>query len=145
MKDLSALERGYFDFIFNPCSTCFTDDVRKVWQECSKVIKKGGVLLTGFNNPVALLFGDQEYEDTSDMKLLYKQPYSDLTSVTDELRQKLAAANEPLVFGHSLSDQIGGLTDAGFAVTGFFEDYWGGGRKIDEFFPPFIALKAVKL
>lgn len=145
MKDLSSLERESFNFIFNPCSTCFTDDVRTVWQECSKVLKRGGTLLTGFFNPVALLFGDQEYEDVSEMKLLYKQPYSDLTSISEELRQKLMAANEPLVFGHSLSDQIGGLTGAGLAVTGFYEDYWGGAKMIDEFFPSFIALKAVKL
>ena len=53
------------------------------------------------------------------------------------------AAGEPLEFGHTLEDQIGGQIDAGFAITGFFEDGQPG-RKLAEFLPIFIATMATK-
>jgi len=31
----------------------------------------------------------------------------------------------PLEFGHTLTGQIGGQLDAGFVLTGFFEDQYG--------------------
>ncbi len=53
---------------------------------------------------------------------------------------------EALDFGHSLSDLIGGQTDVGFKIVGFYEDYWGETftEAIDEILPQFIATKAVK-
>jgi hypothetical protein len=44
------------------------------------------------------------------------------------------------------SDLIGGQTDVGFKIVGFYEDYWGEKftEAIDEILPQFIATKAVK-
>ena len=52
--------------------------------------------------------------------------------------------NEPLVFGHSLSDQIGGQLDAGFTITAMFEDVWDVENKMNEFMPSFIGTRAIK-
>jgi hypothetical protein len=52
--------------------------------------------------------------------------------------------NEALVFGHSLTDQISGQLDAGFNLTNMYEDNWGGESKMDDFFPAFIATRAIK-
>ncbi len=73
----------------------------------------------------------------------YAVPYSDLTSLTEEERQKRIALNEPLEFGHSLEDQIGGQLEAGFHLIGFYEDVWEF-EKISELLPLFIATRALK-
>ena len=69
MKDLSVFEDNSFDLIFNPCSIVFVDNVLPVWSECFRVLKPGGVLMTGLINPIALQL------DEESLKLVYKQPF----------------------------------------------------------------------
>ena len=52
----------------------------------------------------------------------YPIPYSDLTSLTDEERRRYTDPGEPLVFGHTLEDQLGGQLDAGLVLVSLFED-----------------------
>ncbi len=143
MLDMSALETDYFDLIFHPCSNCFAPDLKPVWNHCARVLKKGGVLMWGFTKAESmLLFKDP---DTAQYILKYKMPYSDLDSLTDEERSVYINNNEPLLFGHSLEDQIGELLKNGFALTAIFEDNWGGADPMDSFFNAFVAARAVKL
>ncbi len=138
MKDLSVFADNSFDLIFNPCSIVFVDNVLPVWKECYRVLKPNGILMTGLINPISFQL-DQESS-----KLIYKQPFSDLHSLSNEELEELKKKNEPLVFGHSLTDQIGGQLDAGFTITTMFEDIWDVENKINEFFPSFIATRAIK-
>lgn len=138
MKDLTVFADNTFDLIFNPCSIVFVDNVLPVWKECFRVLKPGGILMTGLMNPIPFQFDDEN------LKLVYKQPFSDLHSLPPEKLEELKKGNEPLVFGHSLTDQIGGQLDAGFAITSMFEDTWDVENKMDEFLPSFIATRAVK-
>ena len=138
MKDLSVFADNSFDLIFNPCSIVFVDNVLPVWRECFRVLKPGGILMTGLINPISFQL------DEENLKLIYKQPFSDLHSLPKEKLEELKNKNEPFVFGHSLTDQIGGQLDAGFTVTAMFEDTWDVENKIDEFLPSFIATRAVK-
>lgn len=138
MRNLSLFPDNSIDLIFNPCSILFVDTVLSVWKECFRVLKPNGILMTGLINPIAF----QLEEDT--LKLIYKQPFSDLHSLPTEKLEALKNDNEALVFGHSLTDQIGGQLDAGFMLTDLYEDTWGGENKIDEFFPAFIATRAIK-
>lgn len=139
MKDLSVFSGNSFDLIFNPCSITFVDNVLPVWKECFRVLKPGGVLMTGLINPISFLL------DEDSLKLIYKQPFSDLKSLPPEKLEKLKKENEALVFGHSLTDQIGGQLEAGFVLTNMYEDDWGGESKLDEYFPAFIATRSVKM
>ena len=50
---------------------------------------------------------------------------------------------EPLCFGHTLDDQIGGQLAAGFVLTGFFEDR-DPGHPLAKYLPTFIATRAVR-
>jgi SAM-dependent methyltransferase len=122
MRDLSAFPDGSFDLIVHPCSNCFVPDVRPVWRECFRVLKPGGVLLVGFVNPVLYLFDDAAATDRGELSVKYPIPYSDLTSLTDEERRRYTDKDEPLCFGHTLDDQIGGQVAAGFVLAGFYED-----------------------
>jgi hypothetical protein len=55
----------------------------------------------------------------------------------------MIARGEPLSFSHSLDDQIGGQLDAGFVLTGLFEDTWPE-EPLSAYFPLFIATRAAK-
>ena len=70
-------------------------------------------------------------------------PYSDLTSLTAEERQDYTDDLQPLEFGHTLEDQIGGQIDVGFAIVGFYEDVWPG-TPLNEYLPTYIATRAIK-
>ena len=144
MKDLSRFADEQFDLIFHPCSNCFVPDILPVWKEAFRVLKKGGTLLSGICNPVAFAV-DPDLEAKGIVQLKYKIPYSDLTSLTDEERKRYTDKGEPLAFGHSLEQQIGGQIIAGFVITGFYEDSWTEANgPIHKYLDCYIATRAWK-
>jgi len=146
MADLSMFAEGAFDLIFHPVSNCFIPDVLPVWQHAYRVLRPGGLLLAGFNNPVIYLFDLQLADNSGILQVKHKLPYSDLTSLTDQERQKFIDEGAPLEFGHTLQDQIGGQLQAGFVLTGFYEDHFAkkDNDALSEYMDSFIATRAVK-
>jgi SAM-dependent methyltransferase len=142
MADLSCFPTRRFGLIVHPCSNTFVPDVRPVWRECFRVLKPGGVLLAGVCNPVLFLF-DEDMPASGDLVVKYSIPYSDLTSLTEAERRRYTDKNEPLVYGHTLEDQIGGQLDAGFLLTAMFEDS-DPDRPLVRVIPSFLATRAVK-
>ncbi len=146
MADLSMFSDEVFELIVHPCSNCFAPEVRPVWKECHRVLRPGGMLLAGFANPLRYLFDDERMENGS-LEVRHELPYSDLTSLSDLQRQRIIIDRKrPLEFGHTLDDQIGGQLDAGFAITGFYEDKFDDLEldPISKYIPSFIATRAVK-
>jgi SAM-dependent methyltransferase len=143
MADLSAFPDGAFRLVVHPCSNCFVPDIRPVWREAFRVLRQGGVLLAGFTNPVLYVFDDAAAE-RGKLVARHAIPYSDLTSLTDEERRRYTDKDEPLLYGHTLDDQIGGQLAAGFVLTGFYEDR-DPDHPLGELVPAFIATRAVKL
>lgn len=142
MRDLSCFADETFDLIVHPCSNCFVPDVNPVWREAARVLKSGGEILSGFTQPVFYLF-DFESMEQGDLKVAHSIPFSDLTSISEEMRQKYIAANEPMCFGHSLSDQIGGQIAAGLKISGYYDDVWPE-YVISDYIPAFAATKSTK-
>ncbi len=132
-----------FDLIVNPVSNCFFPKLSPVWNECARILKPGCELLTGFTNPVAYCF-DFEKANQGKFHLRYPQPYSDLVSLDETEKQRFLRKETPLEYGHSLTDQIGGLIDVGFSITGFFEDKWHTDEPINKYLPQFISMRAKK-
>jgi SAM-dependent methyltransferase len=145
MADLAMFESNSFDLLFNPVSNVFAPDVRKIWKECARVLKKGGTLLAGFTNPVMYTL-DVELEAKGILQMKYSLPYSDLTSLTsDELARRIDTG-EALEFGHTFEDQIGGQIDAGFALLGLYEDNGRPGvYPLGNIMNCFMATRAIKL
>ena len=139
MRNLSIFEDNTFDLIFNPCSVLFVDKVLAVWKECFRVLKPNGILMTGLINPLSFQL------DEESLKLMYKQPFSDLHSLPKEKLEELKNSNEAFSFGHCFTDQIGGQLEAGFVITDMFEDDWGGDNNMDNYFPSFMATRARKV
>jgi SAM-dependent methyltransferase len=143
MKDLRFLEDGIFDMIIHPVSNVFVDNVLPVWKEAARVLKDGGVLISGFTNPLLYIF-DDEAEMAGDLVVKHKIPYSDLEALSKERLEEYKKSKQTFEFGHSLEDQIQGQIDAGFVITGFYEDDFGGTRLLDNHIKTFIATRAVK-
>ena len=144
MTDLSAFEDNRFDLIVHPCSNCFTPDVLPVWKEAYRVTKPGGHLISGFTNPLFYIFDYEEFEKKN-LVVKHKIPYSDIESLSEPMKQKLIEEGEPFTYGHSLQDLMGGQIDAGYAITGFYEDNW---EQEEQLLSPlidcFIATRATK-
>jgi SAM-dependent methyltransferase len=145
MRDLSRFADESFDLIFHPCSNCFVPEIRPVWLECSRVLRRGGLLLAGFVNPIAFIT-DLALEREGIVQLRYSVPYSDLDHLEEPQVQELIKAGEPLSFGHTLQDQIGGQLDAGLGLTHLVEDGWtDASEPLHRLMKCFVATRAVKL
>ena len=143
MRDLSNFDDGSFDMIINPCSNSFVPDVNPIWKECHRVLKVGGSLMVGFISPITHIF-DYDKMEAGELLVRHKIPYSDY-DLPEQERQVLIDQDEPLWFGHSLEDQIGGQIAAGFAITGFYEDRWKELAALSDYIDLFVATRALKI
>jgi SAM-dependent methyltransferase len=142
MADLSVFPDARFDLIIHPVSNVFVPDVKPVWREAFRVLKPGGVLLSGFMNPVHYLF-DYRALERGEFRVAHRIPYSDLDDLADDERARLAEQDAPLEFGHTLADQIGGQLAAGFVLTGLYEDI-DPGTILGQYLASYLATKSVK-
>jgi ubiquinone/menaquinone biosynthesis C-methylase UbiE len=138
--DLSMLADSSFDFIFHPVSNLFVPEVRPVWKEAFRVLRRSGTMLAGFMNPIFYIF-DIDKADQGVLEVAHKLPYAD--SEHPEIMQKMMEKNWPLEHSHSLNDQLGGQMDAGFHLIGLYEDRHRD-ILISEYTPTFIATRASK-
>jgi len=141
MRDLSAFTDASFDFIFHPVSNLFIHEIRPVWKEAFRVLRRGGTMLAGFMNPAFYIF-DMDKADQSILEVANKLPYAD--SEHPETVKKMVEKNLPLEHSHSLTDQLGGQVDAGFHIIGLYEDHHKG-FIVGDLMPTYIATRALKM
>ena len=144
MRDLSVFPDEEFDLIYHPISNCFVDDVSRVWGECYRVLKRQGVLLAGFWNPINCIFDMDEWYNNKNLVIRYSIPYSDLVQLPEKKLAEAISNGEPLEFGHSLESQIGGQINAGFVINGFYEDSFENDL-VTPYIDTVIVTRAVKL
>lgn len=141
MTDLSMFDSESFDLIVHPVSNLFVPDIQPVWQEAYRVLKSGGIMISGFMNPAFYLF-DWEMEEKGILQVKHTLPYSELDYASEE---EIVRTGVSLEFGHTLEQQMGGQIRAGFMIGGFYEDSFGGKRLLDRYANSFIATRAIKL
>ena len=143
MRDLSTFVDGSFDLVFHPVSNLFVPEVRPVWAEVFRVLRRGGILLAGFLNPAVYIFDEDLADETGELRVVHKLPFDAVTSLDEDRLRAQIERGEPLEFSHTLEDQIGGQIDAGFVISGFYED-----RHRDDpiaaYMPTFVATRAIK-
>ena len=143
--DLSRFSDESIDLIWHPVSNCFMPDLKPVWNEAYRVLRKGGTMLAGFHNSFIFIFDRFKDEKDGILEVKHSLPYSDLKDLTEEERSLLLEGDEAMEFGHTLDQQIGGQISAGFSIIGFFEDYWSDdATALNKYCPTFIATKALK-
>lgn len=141
MQDLSIFADESFDCIVHPWSNGYVHDVLIVWKECARVLKKNGILLAGFGNPIEYIFNAKKLEQGI-FEVQHSIPYADIDHTEDEEIMAIAE-NDGYIWSHTLEEQIQGQIDAGFAIVGFYEDI--GGSALDKYMNSSMATKAVKI
>ena len=129
-------EDGEFDIIFHPVSNCYIKDVEHVWRECARVLKKGGVLLSGTDHFVNYLVDEDEE------RIINSLPFDPIEN-PDQMKQ-LMESDSGVQFSHTLTEQIGGQIKAGFTLTDMYEDTNGSGRLHELNVPTMLAMRSVK-
>jgi SAM-dependent methyltransferase len=125
-----------FDLVFHPVSNCYVEDVSHVFKEAFRVLKKGGILLSGLDIGINYVVDDDE---TSIVRGLPFNPLKD-----KEIEKFCLEGDWGMQFSHTLEEQIGGQLKAGFVLTDIYEDTNGQGRLHQLNIPSFIATRAVK-
>jgi len=145
MADLGVFAADSFDLVFHPVANCFVPDLKPVWREAFRVLRPGGTLLSGMMNPVFYCF-DHELAEKGRLEVRHKLPFSDLDDLEADELEKIRQAGQPLEFSHTLTDQIAGQLEAGFVLTGFYEDDFGPdiGDTLSEYVPTMMATRALK-
>lgn len=125
-----------FDLIVHPVSNCYVEDVDHVFKESYRVLKKGGVMLSGLGNEINYIVDNDERE------IVWKMPFNPLK---DEKAMAFMQEEQCGVqFSHDMSEQIGGQLRAGFRLVDLYEDTNGEGRLHDLNIKTYIATKSVK-
>ncbi len=125
-----------FDLIFHPVSNCYVKEVKPIWKECYRILKKGGSLLSGVDHYINYIVDEEEKE------IINSLPFDPLTNETH--KKQLEDADAGMQFSHSLEEQIGGQLEAGFTLLELYEDTNGEGRLHELNIPTFLALRARK-
>ena len=151
MADLSVFADGSFDLVFHPISNLFAESVLPVWREAYRVLRPGGVLMAGFINPIEFIFDRERIEKKGEFVVRHTLPYSDIESMSEQELRRWVDKGDAFEFGHTLTDQIGGQIDAGFVITGFYEDKRLPSDDpndyeflLSEYTPVYIATRALK-
>ena len=132
-------DNNTFDVIFHPVSNIFIENVYHVWNECYRILKSGGILLSGLDNGINFLFDDDE----KSIEIVNKLPYNPLKN--EELLTKLEESDDGIQFSHTLEEQIGGQLKAGLQLVDLYEDHNITGLLVNYNIPTYIATKSIKM
>lgn len=124
-----------FDLIFHPVSNCYVEEVLPIFKECYRILKKGGIMLGGFDSGVNFITFD---EVTIENPL----PFNPLKNKA--IYDKMMEEDDGIQFSHTLEDNLGGLLKAGFRIVDLYEDTNGSGRLHEMNIPSFYACKVIK-
>jgi SAM-dependent methyltransferase len=146
MADLYMFAEASFDLIVHPVSNVFAEDVLPVWREAWRVLRPGGELISGFNNPAVYLFDYETIRRTDRLEVRFELPYADSRHLSENEIARRLVEGDALEFSHTLEDQIGGQIAAGFVIIGFYEDRDrpGGFNPLSEYMPTYIATRSLK-
>ena len=125
-----------FDLIFHPVSNCYVKDVQHVWNECARILKKGGRLLSGLDNGLNYAFNE---EQTALENVLPFDPLSD-----EKLMQQCIENGDGVQFSHTIEEQIGGQIRAGLTFRDVYGDIWPGCKLGEYNVPTFWATLSIK-
>ena len=124
-----------FDIIFHPVSNCYVLDISVIWQQCHRVLRKGGRLLAGFDNGILYAFDEQGRFDRP-------LPFNPLED--DALYQDSIDNDAGIQFSHTIQEQIGGQLKAGFRLVDIYQDTNDRPPLADYNIPCFYATLAIK-
>jgi len=111
MRDLKVFKDNSFDLVYQPVSINFVPDVRKVYREVVRVLRKGGLYSVEYGNPAFSLIEEESW-DGKGYRLSH--PYK-----RGRIEQDEKWGEE---FTHFFSDIFNGLVEEGFMIQEVWED-----------------------
>ncbi|MBI5094127.1 MAG: class I SAM-dependent methyltransferase [Candidatus Hydrogenedentes bacterium] len=107
MRDLSCLNDDSFDLVFQANSMAYVPDVRVVYSEVARVLRRGGIYRVDCSNPANTFvkWNGAAYSITA--------PYSETT---------LRREDGGIEFRHYIDDVFNGLLDSGFSIQRVHEE-----------------------
>ena len=136
MTNPLPFDNDEFDLIFHPLSNCYVENPDPIFRECFRVLKPGGILLSGLDNGINYIVNEDE------TAIVNSLPFNPLKN-PDQMKQ-LTDTDSGVQFSHTLDEQIGGQLKAGFLLTDLYEDTNGEGRLHQLHIPSCFATRAVK-
>ena len=112
MCDLSRFAEGSFDCILNPTSLMYVPDVKPVFKECYRVLKKGGIFIMMAPSPVNYLCDYIDDGRGGYYKAVNRMPYCSADS---------DSTSSWIEYGHPMEDYLGGQIESGFVIAGYRE------------------------
>ena len=111
MCDLSRFADASFDLVFNPPSLFYVPDVAPVFREVHRVLKPDGAFIMISMSPIAYVCDWDR--DLQCYKAVNSMPYRSIDH---------AEQGDWVEFGHTMEAYLGGLTVAGFLISGYIEN-----------------------
>jgi len=127
---------GEFDLIFHPVSNCYIERVKPLFRECCRVLRHGGVMLSGLGNEVNYLVNEDE------RTIVNRMPFNPLQN--PEQMAELQSADCGVQFSHTVEEQLGGQLEAGLVLTHIYGDTNGEGYLHELGVECYLATRAVK-
>ena len=141
MTSLFPFADASFDFIVHPVANCYVEDIEHVWREAYRVLRAGGVLMSGWTNPIMYMVDDEALiSDEVPLEIKHPLPYN---SRHEEQKGLEITTEGGYQFSHTLDTQIGGQLRAGFLLKDFYEDNEPDNR-LGKFCSLYAATLAVK-
>ena len=112
MCDLSRFADDMFDCIINPPSLMYVPDVKPVFRECYRVLKKGGCFIMMAPNPINYVCDFVQDDNGGYYKAINRMPYNS-ADFDDQ--------NGWIEYGHTMEDYIGGQIACDFVMDGYVE------------------------
>jgi len=147
MTEILPFPNETFSLIVHPVSNIFIEDIQPVWNECFRVLKQSGFLLSGLTNPAVYLFDWKLIDEQGILQVKYSLPYSDIVSLNKKEKKQIIEQEEPVEFSHTLEALIGGQLKAGFVITDFYEDSCAAEDDdlLSKYMQTFFVTRALKL
>jgi SAM-dependent methyltransferase len=124
MSRVADLGLDPVDLVYQPISTCYTPDVRSLYQQVRATLRQRGLYRVEHWNPVHMRLWAGGTFDGAAYRLAAGPPGEPIVS-TVASGPSGESLLESWTYPHSLADLLGGLGDAGFVVRRLAEDCGG--------------------
>jgi SAM-dependent methyltransferase len=117
IRDLSRLDAGVFDIVWQPYSLNFVPDARVVFHEVARVLRRGGLYYFHCANPFVSGIGESDWNGEG---YVLKYPYHDGAEIAYPDQRWVSTSGDsipaPREYRHTLSMLLNGLIAQGFVL-----------------------------
>ena len=125
-----------FDVVVNPVSLCYAREVEPIFREMARVLRPGGVLLTGLD------IGFNYVVDEGEDKIVRGLPYDPIENPA--LLEEDDVEEVGVQFSHTTGELLGAMLRAGLVIDDVYDDVNGEGRLSELGIPTMLAVRAHK-